>query len=187
MLRLADRVGVRAVATNPVRYLEPGDAFVADVLECMRRIVPLAETNVSSRNAEGWLKPAAEMRALFAERPDLAEREDMLSMLMQAEFEDGSRMEDQELRDQLRRAWEQRRGADPDDVIADRVRHELSHSPRTWHLPQPAVEVVGGRAVLTGSAPHETGKQEIERVAAAVDGVADVDNRLVVSGSGDGR
>jgi cytochrome P450 family 135 len=35
------------------------------------------------------------------ERPDLAEREDMLSMLMQAEFEDGSRMEDQELRDQL--------------------------------------------------------------------------------------
>ncbi len=35
------------------------------------------------------------------ERPDLAEREDILSMLMRAEFEDGSRMEDQELRDQL--------------------------------------------------------------------------------------
>jgi cytochrome P450 family 135 len=44
---------------------------------------------------------------LFAEiaehraRPDLEEREDILSMLMRAEFEDGSRMEDQELRDQL--------------------------------------------------------------------------------------
>ncbi len=62
-----------AVATNPVRYLEPGDAFVADVLECMRRLVPLAETNVTRRNAEGWLKPAAEMRALFAERPDLCD------------------------------------------------------------------------------------------------------------------
>ncbi len=73
MLRLAERVGIGAVATNPVRYLEPGEAFVADVLECMRRIVPLAETNVSRRNAEGWLKPAAEMRALFAERPDLAD------------------------------------------------------------------------------------------------------------------
>jgi error-prone DNA polymerase len=73
MLRLADRVGVGTVATNPVRYLEPGDAFVADTLECMRRIVPLAETNVSRRNAEGWLKPAADMRALFAERPDLAD------------------------------------------------------------------------------------------------------------------
>src|SRR5690349_24315604 len=35
------------------------------------------------------------------ERPDLAEREDILSMLMQAEFEDGTRMEDRELRDQL--------------------------------------------------------------------------------------
>jgi cytochrome P450 len=35
------------------------------------------------------------------ERPDLEEREDILSMLMTAEFEDGSRMEDRELRDQL--------------------------------------------------------------------------------------
>jgi error-prone DNA polymerase len=73
MLRLAERVGVGAVATNPVRYLEPTDAFVADTLECMRAIVPLAETNVSRRNAEGWLKPAADMRALFDERPDLAD------------------------------------------------------------------------------------------------------------------
>ncbi len=35
------------------------------------------------------------------ERPDLAEREDILSMLMLAEFEGGGRMDDQELRDQL--------------------------------------------------------------------------------------
>lgn len=35
------------------------------------------------------------------ERPDLAEREDMLSMLMLAEFEDGTRLDDRELRDQL--------------------------------------------------------------------------------------
>jgi cytochrome P450 len=34
-------------------------------------------------------------------RPDLAEREDILSMLMLAEFEDGGRMDDKELRDQL--------------------------------------------------------------------------------------
>ena len=51
---------VRAVATNPVRYLVPGDAFVADALECMRRIVPVADTNVTRANAEGWLKPAAD-------------------------------------------------------------------------------------------------------------------------------
>lgn len=35
------------------------------------------------------------------ERPDLEEREDILSLLMTAEFEDGTRMEDKELRDQL--------------------------------------------------------------------------------------
>jgi len=71
LLRLAERAEVRPVATNPVRYLVPEDAFLADALECMREIVPINRTNVTRRNAEGWLKPAAEMRALFDERPEL--------------------------------------------------------------------------------------------------------------------
>src|SRR6266508_4509076 len=50
LLRLAEWIGAKAVATNPVRYL------------------------VSGVNAEGFLKPAGEMRALFAERPDLCDR-----------------------------------------------------------------------------------------------------------------
>ena len=73
MLRLADRTEVRAVATNPVRYLVPEDAFLADALECMRELVPIAANHVSRRNAEGWLKPAEAMRLLFAERPDLCD------------------------------------------------------------------------------------------------------------------
>src|SRR5262245_45981657 len=71
LLRLAERAEMRAVATNPVRYLVPQDAFLADALECMRELVPINRTNVSRRNAEGWLKPAAEMRTLFHERPDM--------------------------------------------------------------------------------------------------------------------
>ena len=71
LVRLAERAEVRAVATNPVRYLVPEDAFLADALECMRELVPISRTNVTRRNAEGWLKPASEMRALFGERPDL--------------------------------------------------------------------------------------------------------------------
>jgi error-prone DNA polymerase len=71
LLRLAERAEMRAVATNPVRYLVPQDAFLADALECMRELIPINRTNVSRRNAEGWLKPATEMRALFHERPDL--------------------------------------------------------------------------------------------------------------------
>jgi len=74
LLRLAEWIGAKAVATNPVRYLVPGDAFLADALECMREIVPVAQHHVSRVNAEGSLKPAEEMRALFAERPDLCDR-----------------------------------------------------------------------------------------------------------------
>ena len=93
----------------------------------------------------------------------------------------------EELRDRLRRQLEARRAPAGDDAVAERVRYELSHSPRTWHLPQPAVEVVGGTAILTGGAPHATGKADIERAAAAVPGVADVDNRLVVGAVGNGE
>ncbi len=54
---------------------------------------------------EGQLRQVDELLlaeiAEHRERPDLEEREDILSMLMRAEFEDGSRMEDKELRDQL--------------------------------------------------------------------------------------
>ena len=73
MLRLAERADIRAVASNPVRYLVPEDAFLADALECMREIVPIAANHVSRMNAEGWLKPAEAIRLLFAERPDLCD------------------------------------------------------------------------------------------------------------------
>ncbi len=58
-----------------------------------------------------WARFETQLRAvdelMFAEiaehrsLPDLEERTDILSMLMSAEFEDGGRMDDQELRDQL--------------------------------------------------------------------------------------
>ena len=73
LLRLAERAGMRAVATNPVRYLAPEDAFLADALECMREIVPIASHHISRTNAEGYLKSAREMRRLFTERPDLCD------------------------------------------------------------------------------------------------------------------
>src|SRR6266540_3596168 len=74
MVKLADHSGVPAVATNGVRYLMQKDAFLADVLECMREIVPLAEHHVSRRNGEGYLKPADDMRAVFAESLELCDR-----------------------------------------------------------------------------------------------------------------
>jgi hypothetical protein len=90
-----------------------------------------------------------------------------------------------ELRTRLQRAMREGLPADDDDV-AERVRSELARSPRTWHLPQPAVGAAGGGVVLEGEVPHEQGRTDLERTAAAVPGVGSVDNRLVVSGtSGD--
>ncbi len=91
-----------------------------------------------------------------------------------------------EARDRLRRAIEARRPVGDQD-LAERVRFELSHSPRTWHLPQPAVEVVGHVAVLRGQVPHETGRADLARAAGAVSGVTGVDNQVTVgNGAGTG-
>lgn len=92
----------------------------------------------------------------------------------------------QDLRDRLQRALAARRAPASDDAVAERVRYELSHSPRTWHLPQPAVEVAGGIAILTGGAPHEAGKTDIERAAGAVPGVSEVESHLVVGAPDNG-
>ena len=136
LLRLAHRVGVRAVATNPVRYLEPGDAFVADALECMRRIVPVADTNVSRRNAEGWLKPSPAMRALFDERSDLADM--TLEIAEMSAFDLGldriyfpdfptpeGRSADALLAERTWRGVHER-GMHEDEALRDRLHHELS-------------------------------------------------------------
>jgi osmotically-inducible protein OsmY len=86
----------------------------------------------------------------------------------------------QDLRDRLRREVANRRAPASDEAVAERVRYELSHSPRTWHLPQPSVEVAAGTAILSGGAPHETGKADIERAVGAVPGVTRVESHLVV-------
>jgi hypothetical protein len=88
-----------------------------------------------------------------------------------------------EARARVRRLIEERRPAGDQD-LAERVRFELSHSPRTWHLPQPVVEVVGQVAVLRGLVPHEAGRMDLERTAAAVPGVQEVDNQVGVAGPG---
>ncbi len=90
-------------------------------------------------------------------------------------------MAGRELRAKLRAFAEERRAGGAD--LAARVSYELSHSPRTWHLPQPEVEVVGGTAILRGEVPHEVGRKDLERTAAAVAGVVDVDNQVGVSGT----
>lgn len=88
-----------------------------------------------------------------------------------------------EARARLKERLDERRTVGGQD-LAERVRFELSHSPRTWHLPQPLVEVVGQTAVLRGQVPHDAGRADLGRTAASVAGVAEVDNQVVVAGPG---
>lgn len=74
--------------------------------------------------------------------------------------------------------------AEPSDPqLSDRVRYELSHSPRTWHLPQPDVDVRDGTVVLTGAVPHASARADLERAASSVPGVTGVENLLRIPGT----
>jgi error-prone DNA polymerase len=70
-LQLADDVGVRTVATNGARALTQADGFLCDVLDAMRKLVPLADHHRDNRNHEATLKSPEEMDALFGWRPQL--------------------------------------------------------------------------------------------------------------------
>ncbi|WP_327120141.1 DNA polymerase III subunit alpha [Streptomyces sp. NBC_01341] len=68
-LRLAARTvgfaaeqGVRAVLTNAVRYADPGQGPVADVLDSARRLVPVDPRRAPLDSGERWLKDARAMR-----------------------------------------------------------------------------------------------------------------------------
>jgi hypothetical protein len=87
-----------------------------------------------------------------------------------------------ELRAALRR-WLESRQVGSDDDLEERVRFELSHNPRTWHLPQPQVTVASRQVTLRGDVPDEAARGEMVRAVAALPGVAGVDDRLTVTGA----
>ncbi|WP_131742021.1 DNA polymerase III subunit alpha, partial [Actinomadura roseirufa] len=62
MLALARTAGVPAVLGNAVRYLEPADHPVAQVLDVTRRLVPLDRRHLDDRTGQAYLKSAAQMR-----------------------------------------------------------------------------------------------------------------------------
>jgi len=103
---------VRAVfgIEDPVRRARLSEALVAVVNEAaspaaLGLVAPLVRDLPHYRRFRRLVERADAMLAEeIGERrrdPDLAERQDILSMLVAAEFEDGSKMDDRELRDQL--------------------------------------------------------------------------------------
>lgn len=70
-LAFAAETGVRVVATNEVRAATRADAFLCDVLDAIRKLVPLATHHRDDPTREATLKTPQEMAQLFAERPDM--------------------------------------------------------------------------------------------------------------------
>lgn len=56
----------RRLAANAVRHLTPAQAPVVDVLDAIRRLVPLDPRHLDRANAQGYLKDDAEMQAVGA-------------------------------------------------------------------------------------------------------------------------
>lgn len=69
LTQLAERCGLPVVATNDVHYVRPDDFRLHDVLAAAGTGLPLPGP-YDRPNAELWLKPASEMRALFRELPE---------------------------------------------------------------------------------------------------------------------
>ena len=68
---LGGRLGVPLVATNDVRYHEPGRRMLQDVATCIRLGCALEGAGLAlEANAERFLKPAEEMGRLFADCPE---------------------------------------------------------------------------------------------------------------------
>ena len=69
--KLADRLGLPLLATNDVVMHDPARRPLLDVVTCIRHGTTLdAAGRKLAANAERHLKPAAEMRRLFAEAPE---------------------------------------------------------------------------------------------------------------------
>lgn len=71
---LADKLGLRLIATNNVHYGNKSEFKIHDVLTCIRTLTRLDDINAERRiNAENYLKGPDEMRLAFREYPEALE------------------------------------------------------------------------------------------------------------------
>ena len=61
MLKFADEHGLKAVLTNTVRYLDPQEAPIADLLDAIRQLIPLTKNSYDPGENQSFLKTDIEM------------------------------------------------------------------------------------------------------------------------------
>ncbi|HVF52819.1 MAG TPA: DNA polymerase III subunit alpha [Actinomycetota bacterium] len=69
LLAIADRSGIKPVATNDVHYASVIDAPTHELLHAIREIVPLSKTHALRQTSEYHFKRPAQMAELFADAP----------------------------------------------------------------------------------------------------------------------
>jgi error-prone DNA polymerase len=79
MLRLARETGTPAVLTNAVRYLDSGASPVAQVLDAVRRNVPLGTPGLPVHNGQAYLAGPAEMHAVAVRVAGHSDAENLIS------------------------------------------------------------------------------------------------------------
>lgn len=72
MWQFATDARVPTVLTNAVRHIEPAGARTVDVLDAIRRLVPLDARHLDRSNAEGYLKSTEQMWGVAEEIADAA-------------------------------------------------------------------------------------------------------------------
>ena len=73
LLGIAQSTGIPAVATNDVHYPSPQEASTHELLNAIRKIVPLSQTQALRSNSEYGFKAPQAMRELFADVPEVAD------------------------------------------------------------------------------------------------------------------
>lgn len=71
IFRIAEKLGIKVVATNDVHFLNEKDAEAHDVLLCISTGKKLTDENRLRYTRQEWFKTTAEMKALFHDRPDI--------------------------------------------------------------------------------------------------------------------
>ena len=70
LIALADEFGLPLVATNPASYADADFHAAHDALLCIANSAYVESNERPRSSADAWLKPAAEMEALFTDLPD---------------------------------------------------------------------------------------------------------------------
>src|SRR4029453_11487398 len=70
LIELAFAQGLPLVATNPACYAEPDFHAAHDAMLCIAASTYVENNDRKTSSPEAWLKPAADMEALFADVPE---------------------------------------------------------------------------------------------------------------------